>query len=43
MVFSFVEIENNINRFEGEGGVSLQHDEIEMLLRDASGDGRESS
>lgn len=43
MVFSFVEMENNINRFEGKGGVSLQHDEIEMLLRDASGDGRESS
>lgn len=43
MVFSFVEMENNVNRFEGEGRVSPQHDEIEMLLRDASGDGKESS
>ena len=40
MVLSFVEMENNINRFEGEGGLSPQH--VEMLLRGASGDGKES-
>ena len=28
MVLSFVEMENNINRFEGEGGLSPQHVEM---------------
>ena len=43
MVLSFVEMENNVNRCEGEGGLSTQHVETEMLLRCASGDGKESS